>query len=57
MYFIETIDIPSFKRSKVIGSGGHKIRLLIEETGMAVTNIIIITVKPVYNGHPSDQQK
>ena len=33
MFSIETIIVPTHKRKKVIGMGGHKIRPLIEETG------------------------
>lgn len=31
--FVENIEIPLSKRYKVLGTGGHRIRNLIEETG------------------------
>lgn len=41
---LEILDVDNNDRMKIIGSGGHKVRGLINETGMFVHCLVWVTV-------------
>ena len=39
---LATIDLPVAKRMKLIGTGGHRIRSLIDDTGEELVSFVLV---------------